>query len=675
MILPSRIRLNLKNKFFTYNLAVILIISGIIALLARWILVSGLTQELELRGTAVAQSVAARGGSFMLEGNLPELLSLMFDEKQLRERKHLVDYIYVEDADGKVLAHTFTRPFPARLQGTNPLVENSVKSVRLVHVESSEAYDIAVPVKEGLYRIGTVHVGLSKRHIDSLVGKLRVMFLGFISAVIIITFYISHLLARHISDPMVRLTRISDDLSRGDFRSASALDVPDDEWNIANCPAFADSDMPCWHFDQQRGAGRRSPGKEALHRCPTCVFYRKREGGDEVAQMTDAFRNMVWSIRLYRRRLTESENTYRSLFDSGPDPIFVVDCTSRRVMDANPRAEEVYGFTREELVGIDFSILGPGWFSRCMELLDEGNDTGCVRTTRVVHHRKGNVPMFVNVTACAIGYRGRPAIIVAATDVTEMVEKDAQLIQAAKMKSLGEMSAGVAHELNQPLNAIRMGSDYLAMTLEQGRGIAPQEFHAVVTEIGAQVDRASGIINTLRSFGRKADLFDEEVNLNATVRSVTSLTARQLLLHQIDIRIDLADNLPTITAQDNRLQQVLFNLVTNARDAIVESRSGRDDVPRGRITLRTYAEGGDACLAVEDTGVGIPETMVEKVFEPFFTTKVTGEGMGLGLAISYGIVRDYKGSISIRSRAGEGTTFLLRFPPMVYAQMTEQGVA
>lgn len=666
MILKPLARLNLKNKFFTYILAVILIISCVIALLARWILVSGLTQELELRGTAVAQSIAARGGAYLLEDDIPELLSLIFDEKQLRERKALVDYIYVENSEGTVLCHTFTRPFPDGLKNSNVLPDSMQKSVRLVEVLHNEAYDIAVPVNEGLYRIGTVHVGLSKEHIDSLVGKLRVMFLGFISAVCIITFYVSHRLAAYITDPVARLTRISDDLSRGSFESASILDLPDHDWNIADCPAFSDTDMPCWHFDDQLRAGQKTPDEKVLRRCAECVFYRKREMGDEVAKLTDSFRNMVWSIRLYRRRLSESENTYRSLFNSGPDPIFVVDCATQRVLDANPRAEEEYGYTREELVGMDFSALGPDQLRECLILFEEeSDDTGCVRTPRVMHHRKSGAPMFVNVNACPISYRGRPAMIVAATDVTEMVEKDAQLIQASKMKSLGEMSAGVAHELNQPLNAIRMGSDFLAMSLEQGLEIQPAHFQQVVTEISAQVDRASGIINTLRSFGRKADLFDEDVDLNHTVLAVTSLISRQFLLHQVDIKVDLEKELPVITAQDNRLQQVLFNLVTNARDAIIESRRGKEDESRGRIEVRTFSASGQVCLSVTDNGTGIPQDVQEKVFEPFFTTKVAGEGMGLGLAISYGIVRDYKGDIHIRSLPGAGTTFTLRFPQAV----------
>ncbi len=305
MILRRFHKLGLQKKFFFTILVVIMAISGTIALLARWILVSSLTDELQMRGTAIAHSVAARGAGFILDGDTPQLVGLIFDEAQLRERTQLVAYIYVLDTSDALLAHTFIRPFPSHLKAANPLPEGAARSMELVRVHGREAYDIAVPVREGLYQIGTVHVGLNKAHMDSLVGKLRVTFLGFITAVVIITFIISHYLARYITAPVSRLTNISDDLSRGNFNTAVDLDMPDQGWNILDCPAYSDTDLPCWHFDDQRHA-RTSP--EHLHRCRTCVFYRKRQG-DEVIQLADSFRNMVWSIKLYKSR---KANTARS---------------------------------------------------------------------------------------------------------------------------------------------------------------------------------------------------------------------------------------------------------------------------------------------------------------------------------------------------------------------------
>lgn len=648
--------LSLKNKIFGSILAVVLLISVAIAFVARYILVSSLTSELEMRGSAVAHSIAERGGTFMLDKNYPQLLSLIFDEARLHERKHLIAYIFITDQGGDVLAHTLVRPFPSELRLANqvPLSEN--RSLRLVSVEGQSIHDIAVPIKEGLYRIGTVHVGLSKSHIDSLISKLRLTFLGFISAIIGIIFFLSNRITQYITRPISKLTRISDELSRGNFDITLDFQEEDQNWRPTECPAYVNTEMPCWHFDQ-------SARQAATHRtCKNCVFYRKRSG-DEVVQLGDSFRNMVWSIKLYRRRLRESEEKYRSLFDSGPDPVFVVDCENFLIADANPRAQELYGYEKEELLGMSYLALGPENRSDCL-ITYEGRSggTGCLYHPKVLHYKKGAKPFYVNVHACPISYKGRHAIIIAVTDITEMIEKDAQVIQAGKMKSLGEMSAGIAHELNQPLNAIKMGSEFLALMEEQGRTASPEQFHQVVVEISAQVDRAAEIINTLRAFGRKAEMLKERIDVNRPIGSVLTIVRRQFELDNIRFNLDLGENLPHVLAQDNRLQQVFFNLLTNARDAINEASQASDMDARRSIGIRTSSEAGGVGVDISDTGVGIPDDVLDKIFEPFFTTKETGQGMGLGLAITYGIVRDYGGTIRIDSEPGRGTTFHLFFP-------------
>lgn len=653
--------ISLKNKIFFSILAVILIISSAIAFLARWILVSSLISELELRGIAIARTVAERGSGYILDKNYPQLLSLIFDEAQLNERKHLVSYIFILDQDNSILSHTFTRPFPDQLRHENRVPPDQNKSVQLLTVGDRAAYDIAIPINEGIYRIGTVHVGLNKSHIDNLVSKLRFTFLGFISLVIIIIFIISHILAKYITRPITKLTSISDELSRGNFDIKLDLGSSVNGWSPAECPAYVNTDLPCWHFDDSLGERQSSPSSN-LRMCQRCVFYRKR-GGDEVGQLADSFHNMVWSIKLYRRRLHESEEKYRSLFDSGPDPIFVVDSGSLRIIDANPRALELYGYEKSELIGKSFLDLEPENSTRSsLSFFEEGEAPGNIFYQKVLHQKKGNKPFYVNLHACQISYKGKPAIIVAAADITEMIEKDAQLIQASKMKSLGEMSAGMAHELNQPLNAIKMGSDFLSMMVEKGLEIPRDQMEQVVTEISAQVDRAADIINTLRAFGRKADLSLEKVNINKPVQGVFSLVARQFELENIAIELDLAGNIPLILAHDNRLQQVFFNLVTNARDAIIEKIESGNSQEAGLIRIRTYHTEDRVVGEVQDNGMGIPDSVRDKIFEPFFTTKETSQDMGLGLAITYGIVRDYGGDIQITSHHGEGTTFTLSFP-------------
>ncbi|NDV25038.1 ATP-binding protein [Desulfovibrio sp. JC010] len=655
--------LTLKNKIFFSTLGVILIISAIIALLARWILVSSLTKELELRGVAIAYSIAERGGGYILDKDYPKLLSLAFEEAKLRERQHLITYIYILGKDGEVLCHTFTKPFPKGLDLANPIKEGEIKSVRRIDLGKTSAYDIAVPIKEGLYRIGTVHVGLNKIHIDQLVSTLRFTFLGFISFVVVIIFVISHRLAKYITQPVSTLTRVSDELSRGNFDFSLDLLTGGTDWNASNCPAYYNTDFPCWHFDLSTyGDNRDVDGQANLQQCRDCHFYYKREG-DEVVQLADSFRNMVWSIKLYRRKLRESEEKYKSLFDSGPDPVLVVSCDDFTIIDANPRVTELYGYSRKELIGEDFLRLGPEANEECITAFAEyGGPSGCIYYPKIIHYRKGGSPVYVNMHACPITYRSQPSMIVAVNDVTEIIEKDAQLVQAAKMKSLGEMSAGVAHEVNQPLNAIKMGSEYLALMAEQGRDLPAAQLEEVAKEVSNQVDRAAEIISALRAFGRKSGFKTDKVDINAPVNGVLRLVTKQFELQNIFIRLNLGEGLPKVVAEDNRLQQVFFNLVNNARDAIAEKRDNLGVDSEDFINIDTYENGELVCVRVSDTGAGITDEVRNKIFEPFFSTKEVGYGMGLGLAITYGIVRDYKGSIDIESEPGKGTSFIISFP-------------
>lgn len=647
---------NLKTKIFLSTLVVIVVVSVAVAILTRWIMLSSLTTELKHRGVAIAQSVADRASAHILDHDTPGLVTLVFDTAQLEERKDLVAYVYVTDDDGQVLAHTFTRPFPEHLLKANVLPAAETSSVDLLRMDRQDIYDCAVPITEGIYRIGTVHAGLSKGHIDQLLSRLRLSFFGFLTLVVLVVFLLSLHLAGTISKPIQQLISIADSLSRGNFDVG--MDFLGFQAKALDCPAYRNTDLPCWHFDQPQGQEGEPP-----QRCKRCDFYRQRLdcGEDEVAQLADSFRNMVWSIKLYRRRLRESEEKYRSLFHSGPDPLYVVDRTSLRILDANPRAQELYGFEREELLGLSFTELDPDFpHDRPDASLGCVREGERLRCDKILHYRKDGTPFFVNMRASPTNYQGLPALMAAATDVTEMMEKDAQLIQASKMKTLGEMSAGVAHELNQPLNAIKLGSDYLSLMTEARQTVPMDTLAGLASTISSQVDRATEIITTLRGFGRKADLVKEKLDVNRSIRGVMNLMAQQLVLSDIAVDLDLGKDLPCILAHDNRLQQVLFNLVSNARDAV--QQRGKLPSGEGRIAISSAAENGHVLISVADTGVGIPAEELEKVFEPFYTTKETGQGMGLGLAITYGIVKDYGGNITIESTPGQGTAFVLSFP-------------
>jgi PAS domain S-box-containing protein len=361
--------------------------------------------------------------------------------------------------------------------------------------------------------------------------------------------------------------------------------------------------------------------------------------------------------------LRKSEEKYRQLFSSGPDPVFVLDANTLEILDLNPSAESAYGFSRDALKGKPFTDLGPFQYdiSNVESFEIGGLQNACLVSEKVKHFRKGEIPFYVNIHACSTKYRDKDAFILSITDVTEMLEKDAQLIQASKMASLGEMSAGIAHELNQPLNVIKIGTEYLKMLIKEGRAIDHEDLLEVAQEASEQVDRASEIINRLRDFGRMSDFSRQEVDVNKHIRNVIAVIAQQLRLQSIEVRLDLDEDLGLILGHSNRLEQVIFNLVTNARDAIDQNT---DQVASGtrRITIRSFREDGRLSVTVSDTGTGIRQEDKAKIFEPFFTTKEVGKGMGLGLSIVYGIVRDHGGEINVHSEEGVGTTFKLSFP-------------
>jgi len=383
----------------------------------------------------------------------------------------------------------------------------------------------------------------------------------------------------------------------------------------------------------------------------------------EVEFITGAFIDIT-ERKLAEKALHESEEKYRSLFNSGPDPIFVLDRARLEILDANPVAEETYGYSKDELTGMLFSALGPvdDIYKSMSDFEKDEWRAACIVSSRVQHYRKDRKSFYVRVTACPTRYKDRDAIILATTDITEALEKEAQLLQASKMTTLGEMSAGVAHELNQPLNAIKMGSEYLNMMIESGKQIPEKNLLEVSRQISEQVDRASEIIDCLREFGRKPDFAKEKVDINEAVRVAIGIVGQQLRLQNINLTLEVDDGLPPILARKTRIEQVIFNLVANARDAVMRKKAARPGAVKPAVKIRSFYENEQVALTVTDNGGGIPQDILDKVFEPFFTTKEVGSGMGLGLSISYGIVKDYNGNIDIQSKEGEGTTVKLTFP-------------
>ncbi len=233
-------------------------------------------------------------------------------------------------------------------------------------------------------------------------------------------------------------------------------------------------------------------------------------------------------------------------------------------------------------------------------------------------------------------------------DISQRARLEEQLMQTEKLTSLGLLAAGVAHEVNTPLAVI---SNYIQMLAKQLPGDDPR--HKLIEKIVKQTFRASEIVNNLLNFSRTGAAEFTEVDLNAVLEETLSLVSHPFRTARVAVIQHLGKPLPAVLGSTNRLQQVFLNLFMNARDAMPNG---------GMLEVRTGANNGTVEVEVTDTGTGISHENLHRIFDPFFTTKSSGRGTGLGLSVSYGIIKEHAGKIDVRSAPGKGTSFRLEFP-------------
>jgi len=362
------------------------------------------------------------------------------------------------------------------------------------------------------------------------------------------------------------------------------------------------------------------------------------------------------------RRKTEFLNL---VLESLPHPFYVIDASDYTVKIANAAAHQG-GLSR----GITCYTLTHKSDRPCGSEnhpcpLDTIRKTKQPVVLEHLHSDKDGNPRHVKVHGYPIfdEHGNVCQIIATAVDVTESLIKDAQLIQASKMATVGEMATGLAHELKQPLSVIKTASSFLIKKVENDEEIKPEILRTLVEEIDSHVDRASKIIRHMREFGRTSEVKKEVVQVNEPMIKALELLSQQLTLRDIQVIQQLEEGLPMIMADTNRLEQVFINLLTNARDAIEEKwEKTHHDGEGKRISIETRSEGNTIIVEVNDTGIGMNKSIAGKIFDPFFTTKNVDKGTGLGLSISHGIIKDYGGTIEAESQENKGTTFRITFP-------------
>ncbi len=395
---------------------------------------------------------------------------------------------------------------------------------------------------------------------------------------------------------------------------------------------------------------------------------RARDGADppaEVCLSSRVFGDEVYAVAVARNvadrlaseaALKESETRYRRLFEESLVGNFITNAEGR-IVDCNPAFARTFGYESASAArGSDVHLIYPSPEDRRRFLTRLEKSGRLEHHEMVMCHRTGRpLQVVINATADFDGNGRLLAVKGHIFDNTQRKELEAQFLQSQKMEAVGRLAAGVAHDFNNLMTAVRGYSQLIR--LQTGADDPIREKADLIMEA---VDRSTTMVDQLLSFSRKQSDHPMTIDLNYFLADMKKML-RQLLPEGIDLVIDAAPEPVRVVADHGRLSQVVMNLVVNARDAMPDG---------GRITIAT-SESGDSratqngrcgVLQVRDTGDGMDSEILAHLFEPFFTTKEKGKGTGLGLSTVYAIVRQSGGRIEVESEPGEGATFTIRLP-------------
>ena len=375
-----------------------------------------------------------------------------------------------------------------------------------------------------------------------------------------------------------------------------------------------------------------------------------QEFQERVLHITDFF------VQGREEELLEQEASYRRGIDRAPACILMVDAAAGTIFDANHVAERLLGYSREELAGRPLEDLHPrAERDRVAALWKAALEQGHASRDdlHMITRRGEHVPVFSN--AGYIEYGNRHYVQLISVDISDRKRLEGQLIQSEKMAAIGQLAAGIAHELRNPL-AIVMNALY---DLAQISGTANPEVVEDLRIAEEEIGRAQAIIKNLLEFSRESGAELESLDVNDMLTRTLQLMQKYLQDNGVRVSSSLGP-VPRCLANQNAMRQILLNLITNAVQAM----------PRGgELSLSTTVVNDNVIrLMVRDSGVGIPSEHLQDIFNPFYTTKAPGQGTGLGLSVVHSILQRYKGAIHVESEVGQGTTFTIDLPCLCHVE-------
>jgi PAS domain S-box-containing protein len=665
-MIPRLSHLSFRTKI---NCGIVLIV-GLIAIPLAYITwraaAEALLTETRKRGMVLSENLAMRVSDSMLSMDLLRLKNMVDELKKVDD----IVYAFILDRQGNVLVHSFKGGFPVELKEANA-PRNGAPHIQLLDSGKEFVEDFAAPVVIVGTFFGTARIGLSRTKAQAAADRLAFMIVLFSAAAMVVALAPSTLFARRVTGRINRLKAHAEEVVKGNLdqrvgpradRACSTILSCDKTL----CPAHGDKDRRCW---LTASPSQRDEGPESCWGCPV---YREQKG-DEIQDLAETFDVMAVSLKTHldelrrtERVLSRQERLLRTILDATPDLVCLLD-EHLAYLAVNRAFASFLGHNPTDIVGkTDREMLpadeGPAMHEENALVLETSRPSD-----REVFIRRNGAPVWLHVVRVPITDREGRAIglLRTARDVTQLKQFQEQLIQSQKMESIGKLAGGVAHEINTPLGVILGYSQLLQEDVPAG-----SQIHTDLQTIEKQAKVCRKIVADLLGFSRQAESAKIEMCFNNSLMEAVTLVRHAFSLDKTAIATDLDERMPIIYGDPEKLKQVWINLLANARDAMGD---------RGGMLLvrsRLFATDQKVTAWLADTGPGIPAENQSRIFDPFFTTKPVGQGTGLGLSVSFGIIKDHGGSITVQSpvpegffdtldpgeKAGPGTVFIVDLP-------------
>ena len=667
-------RLSFRSKIIFGITAVVLAFGLVSALLVSKIASRAMLAEIKKRGLSLGLSLAARTADPMLALDFLRLKN-MVDE--VKESSDDIVYAFVQDKTGQVLSHTFKIGFPVRLKDANQVPLNKSQHIQLLDTGEERVYDFAIPVTISHERLGMVRIGLSQIKAQAAVERLLFIIFGVTAGAAVVAMVLGTLFAGTVTRRLNVLRHSAEEMVRGNLDLQTGPRLKRNCWEIMDCqkpecPAFGNTRHRCWYL-----AGTMCPEcvegeyDQKISSCEQCRVFRENIG-DEIQSLAEAFDFMALTLNRHieelkeaERNLTRQQQLLKTILDMTPDLVSLQD--EKMVYQAvNPAFCQFFSLQEKDIIGkTDIEI-----FPRDQAESNKAEDlqilqNGTLLTKEMLLSSNNRKHWLHMVKVPVYDQEKISGLLFTARDISELKRYQEQLVQSVKMEQLGKLAGGMAHEINTPL-AVILG--YTQMLIED----LPQdsESHEFLKIIEKQAQICRRIVSDLLGFSRQMESQMEKMDLNRSIEEVLHLVRHPFKQHWVDIEASFDPNLPSVTGDLEKLKQVWINLFNNAFDAI-----GEDGTIW--VSTRLCPQGRRVLVTVADSGAGINPEDQARIFEPFFTTKAPGTGTGLGLSVTFGIIQDHLGKISVVSPApeeyrgqmqstkkapGPGTVFLVELP-------------